>query len=64
VLPDVAAPAGEAPGAACQRALAHVLSLGDDGDRSETATEARRVLDGWPGPLDRSRWPLPGPGPP
>ncbi|HEY5351305.1 MAG TPA: S41 family peptidase [Streptosporangiaceae bacterium] len=54
VLPDVAVPAGEAPGAAYQRALAHVLSLGDDGDRSETATEARRVLDGWPGPLDRS----------
>ncbi len=44
VLPDVAVPAGEALDAAYQRALVHVLSLGDDGARGETAAEARRAL--------------------
>lgn len=45
VLPDVEVAAGEALGAACQRALAHVLTLGDEGARAETAAEARRALD-------------------
>lgn len=44
VLPDVAVPAGEALGTAYRRALAHVLRLGDEGSRSETAAEARRAL--------------------
>ena len=45
VLPDVAVPAVEALDAAYQRALAHVLSLGDGGARAETAAEARRAQD-------------------
>ena len=44
VLPDVAVPAGEALDAAYQRALAHVLSLGDGGARGGTAEEARQAL--------------------
>ena len=44
VLPDVAVPAAGALAAAYQRALAHVISLGDDGPRGETAAEARRAL--------------------
>ena len=44
VLPDVAVPAAGALDAAYQRALVHVLSLGDDGARGETAAEARRAL--------------------
>ena len=44
VLPDVAVPAGEALDAAYQRALGHVLSLGEDGAREETSAEARRAL--------------------
>jgi C-terminal processing protease CtpA/Prc len=51
VLPDVAVPAGEALGAAYQRVLAHVLSLGDEGARGETAAEARRALDTWSAPV-------------
>ncbi|MDX6332948.1 MAG: hypothetical protein QOG05_288 [Streptosporangiaceae bacterium] len=49
VHPDVEVPAGEAVGAAYQRALAHVVTLGDDGARAETAAEARRALDAWSG---------------
>jgi C-terminal processing protease CtpA/Prc len=49
VRPDVEVPAGEALGAAYQRALAHVLTLGDEGARGETAAEARRPLDAWSG---------------
>jgi hypothetical protein len=45
VLPDVQVPAGEALGVAYQRALAHVLALGDEGARTETNAEARRALD-------------------
>jgi hypothetical protein len=45
VLPDVQVPAGEALGVAYQRALAHVLTLGDEGARTETNAEARRALD-------------------
>ena len=45
VLPDVPVPAGEALGVAYQRALAHVLALGDEGERAETSAEARRALD-------------------
>ena len=45
VLPDVQVPAGEALGVAYQRALAHVLALGDEGARTETSAEARRALD-------------------
>ena len=44
VLPDVAVPAGEALDAAYQRALAHVLSLGEGGARGGTAAEARQAL--------------------
>jgi C-terminal processing protease CtpA/Prc len=44
VLPDVDVPAGDALATAYQRALAHVLSLGDEGRRAETAAEARRAL--------------------
>jgi hypothetical protein len=44
VVPDVAVPAGEALGAAYQRALDHVLSLGGEGPRGETAAEARQAL--------------------
>jgi hypothetical protein len=45
VLPDVQVPAGEALGVAYQRALGHVLALGDEGARTETNAEARRALD-------------------
>ena len=45
VLPDVQVPAGEALGVAYQRALAHVVALGDEGARTETNAEARRALD-------------------
>jgi len=45
VLPDVQVPAGQALGVAYQRALAHVLALGDEGARTETNAEARRALD-------------------
>ena len=44
VQPDVPVPAAGALAAAYQRALAHVISLGDDGPRGETAAEARRAL--------------------
>ncbi len=44
VLPDVAVPAGEALDTAYQRALAHVLSLGEGGARGGTAAEARQAL--------------------
>lgn len=53
-MPDVAVPAGEALGVGYRRALAHVLRLGDEGTRSETAAEARRALAaGGPGFLAR-----------
>ena len=45
VLPDVQVPAGEALRVAYQRALAHVVALGDEGARTETNAEARRALD-------------------
>ena len=45
MLPDVEVAAGEALGAAYQRALAHVLALGDEGARTGSAAEARRALD-------------------
>ena len=44
VLPDVSVPAGDALDEAYQRALAHVLSLGEGGARGETAAEARKDL--------------------
>jgi hypothetical protein len=49
VRPDIEVPAGEALGAAYQQALAHVLTLGDEGARGETDAEARRALDAWSG---------------
>lgn len=44
VVPDVDVPASGALGAAYQRALDYVLSLGDEGPRGETAAEARQAL--------------------
>jgi C-terminal processing protease CtpA/Prc len=48
VIPDIEVPAGDAFGIAYQRALRHVLSLGDDGDRARTAGEAQAALSALP----------------
>jgi C-terminal processing protease CtpA/Prc len=51
VTPDIEVPADDAFRAAYRRALDHVLSLADDGARTDTVHEARQARDGLPAPV-------------
>jgi C-terminal processing protease CtpA/Prc len=53
VTPDIEVPADDAFRTAYRRALDHVLSLPDDGARTDTVHEARQARDGLPDPVSR-----------